>query len=82
MLNRHVQTTVNAMQIQRLTEANILGYQLNRIENGDASSPRYEVLGPENAVVLASFRDRPSAEQFIVTRELSSIRILPRNPAY
>ena len=70
------------MQTERLTEANILGYQLDRVENGDSNSPRYEVLGPENAVVLASFRDRPSAEQYIVMRELSSIRILPRNPVY
>lgn len=70
------------MPIQRLTEANILGYQLDRIDGGKTPDVRYEVLGPENGGVIGSFTDRISAERFIVQREMGMTRSLPRNPAY
>jgi hypothetical protein len=70
------------MQNQRLTEANILGYRIDRIEQAARATSHYEVLGPDNDAVLASFLDRPSAEQFIVMRELRSIELRPRNPVY
>ena len=70
------------MQIQRLTEANILGYQLDRIGGDKTRNVRYEVLGPENGGVIGSFSDRVSAERFIVQCEMGMARGLPRNPAY
>lgn len=70
------------MQNHRQTEANILGYRLDRVEAMDRQACCYEVLGPENGGVIASFLDRPSAEKFIVMRELDSISMRPRNPAY
>jgi hypothetical protein len=73
---------IEVMQNHRQTEANILGYRLDRIEVSDRQTLCYEVLGPENGSVIASFLDRPSAERFIVLRELRNISIRPRNPAY
>lgn len=70
------------MRNQHLTETNVLGYRIDRIEPGDPYGARYEVLAPEDGQVLASFLDRPSAEQFIVMRELRSIEQRPRTPAY
>lgn len=70
------------MQKHRQTEANILGYRLDRVEAGDCDCPCYEVMGPDNGRVIASFLDRPSAEKFIVLRELGSISMRRPNPAY
>lgn len=70
------------MQNQRLTEANILGYQLDRINGESARHVEYEVLGPENGDVIGRFHDRTSAERFIVQREMDMSRALPRNPVY
>jgi len=70
------------MQQQNRTEANILGYRLDRIDDAHARSPRYEVRGPEDGSVIASFPDRPAAERYIVTRELDSIRLRRGTPAY
>lgn len=70
------------MPTQRLTEANILGYQLDRIVEFGRSLARYEVRGPESGKVLASFVDRPSAEHFIVMRELGQLNRRVRTPAY
>lgn len=61
------------MHTQRLTEANILGYQLDRVVRYGNATPHFEVRGPETGTALASFRDRQSAEQFIVMLELGSI---------
>jgi hypothetical protein len=71
-----------AMQSQRQTEANILGYRLDRIRHEPSHDLHYEVSAPDNGSVIASFLDRHSAEQFIVMRELSHIAMRPRNPAY
>ena len=70
------------MQSRRHTEANILGYRLDRIESQPAEAIRYEVTSPDNGIVLAHFPDRPSAERFIVMRELRQISTRPRNPAF
>ncbi len=70
------------MQAHRKTEANILGYRLDRIEDGLPETLRYEVSAPDSGMAIASFLDRPSAEQFIVLRELRTIATRPRNPAY
>ncbi len=70
------------MQTRRQTEANILGYRLDRIEDGLPETLRYEVSAPDSVMALASFPDRPSAEQFIVMRELRTIATRPRSPAY
>ncbi len=70
------------MYSHRQTEANILGYRLDRIEGGLPDSLRYEVSAPDSGMAIASFFDRPSAEQFIVLRELRTIATRPRNPAY
>jgi hypothetical protein len=70
------------MHANRRTEANILGYQLDRVEAGSEWAPRYEVLGPENGDVIASFPDRPSAERFILMRELHGCTAGIRHPAY
>ncbi len=70
------------MQTQRQTEANILGYRLDRIEADLPEAIHYEVSGPDNGAVIARFPDRLSAERFIVMRELRQISIRPRNPAY
>jgi len=68
------------MPSQRLTEVDILGYRIDRIDAPD--SPAWEVLAPENAAVLARFADRESAERFIILRELRAIELRPRNAAY
>ena len=70
------------MPTQRLTEANILGYHLDRIVELGRTMPHYEVCGPESGAPLASFIDRPSAEQFIVMRELGQLHRRTRTPAY
>ena len=70
------------MEDKRRTEANILGYQLDRVEGNDHWTSRYEVLGPDSGDVIASFPDRPSAERFILMRELNSSGAQYRNPAY
>lgn len=70
------------MPTQRLTEANILGYQLDRIHLLGRTIHHYEVRGPETGAVLASFLDRPSAEQFIVLRELGMLPRRAGTPAY
>jgi hypothetical protein len=70
------------MQNQRLTEANILGYRLERIDGENQRNVRYEVLGPDRDDVIGRFSDRTSAERFIVQREMGMIRSMPRNPAY
>lgn len=70
------------MQRLRQTEANILGYRLDRIEETLAQSLHYEVHGPEGDNVIARFRDRSAAERFIVARELRTIRVRRGTPAY
>ncbi|MEO7013991.1 MAG: hypothetical protein ABI127_06730 [Dokdonella sp.] len=70
------------MHNQRHTEANILGYRLDRIEADHPEKTHYEVTCPENGNIIARFRDRPAAERFIVTRELRHISVRPSNPAY
>lgn len=71
-----------AMQTSRQTEANILGYRLDRIEAALPDTLHYEVSTPDDGTAIASFLDRPSAERFIVLRELRTIATRPRNPAY
>jgi hypothetical protein len=70
------------MPTNRLTEANILGYQLDRILELGRSIPHYEVRGPDAGAAIASFIDRPSAEQFIVMRELGQLPRRAGTPAY
>jgi hypothetical protein len=70
------------MQSQRQTEANILGYRLDRIQHEPTHDLYYEVSAPNSGNVIASFLDRQSAERFIVMRELSHIAMRPRNPVY
>lgn len=70
------------MHTHRQTEANILGYRLDRIEGCLPDTRRYEVSAPGSGAAIASFLDRPAAEQFIVLRELRTIAMRPRNPAY
>ena len=68
------------MQKQRLTEAHVLGYRIDRIIHDAPASERFEVVGPENQSTLASFPDRPAAENFIVMRELRAIELRPNQP--
>lgn len=70
------------MPNQRLTEATLFGYQLDRVDGTSTQFPRYEVLGPDSRDVIASFPDRPSAEKFILMRELNVAGARLRNPAY
>lgn len=70
------------MHGQRLTETHVLGYRIDRIETAKASVTHYEVLIAEGGAVLAQFADRSAAEKFIVMRELRSIELRPRMPAY
>ncbi len=70
------------MQPHRQTETNILGYRLDRIEADLPDSVHYEVISPDNDTVIGHFPDRPTAERFIVMRELRQISMRPRNPAY
>ena len=70
------------MPAQRLTEANILGYKLDRIVELGSAVPHYEVRGPETGSALASFSDRHSAEQFIVMCELGKLPGRTGTPAY
>ncbi|MGB0133536.1 hypothetical protein [Dokdonella sp.] len=70
------------MHAQRLTEANILGYQLDRIMENGRAVHHYEVRGPETGSAIASFADRHSAEQFIVMRELGRLPGRGGTPAY
>lgn len=70
------------MQTHRQTEATILGYRLDRIETNRADPTRYEVTSPDKGIVIGHFPDRPSAERFIVMRELRQMSIRPRNPVY
>ena len=79
---RHLPEPLLAMHSHRQTEANILGYRLDRIEGGMPDTRHYEVSAPDTDTAIASFLDRPSAEQFIVLRELRTIATRPRNPAY
>ena len=70
------------MHPHRLTELVILGYRIDRIEPEASHACRYEVLGPGNSDVLAVFGDRPTAEKFVIMRELQSIAVRPRSPVY
>ncbi|MEZ5520751.1 MAG: hypothetical protein R3F08_04675 [Dokdonella sp.] len=70
------------MHANRRTEANILGYQLDRVEAGSHWTTQYEVLAPDGGDVIASFPDRPSAERFILMRELRGHTTGIRHPAY
>lgn len=70
------------MHDNRQTEANILGYQLDRVEAGSHRGTQYEVLAPDGGDVIASFPDRPSAERFILMRELRGSAAGIRHPAY
>lgn len=70
------------MSCQRLTETNVLGYRIDRIEATATSGTRYEVLVADDGILLAQFEDRSAAEKFIVMRELRSIELRPRVPAY
>lgn len=65
-----------------LTETKILGYRIDRVARDAADACCYEVIGPHDGGVLAIFADRPAAEQFVVMRELRSIELRPRSPAY
>ena len=68
------------MQQQRRTEANVLGYRIDRIVLDSPASERFEVVSPEGDHTLASFSDRPAAENFIVMRELRAIELRPSQP--
>ncbi len=70
------------MQHHRHTEANILGYRLDRIEESQTQASRYEVCSPEDGALIARFENRPEAERFIVLRELRTVAMRPRNPVY
>lgn len=68
------------MQQQRLTEVHVLGYRIDRIVHDSPRSERFEVVSPEGQDALASFSDRPAAENFIVMRELRAIELRPNQP--
>lgn len=70
------------MQSQRHIEANILGYRLERIEEIQTNTQRYEVCAPGDGSIIARFENRPEAERFIVLRELRTVAMRPRHPAY
>ncbi|WP_440222546.1 hypothetical protein ACQQ2N_15855 [Dokdonella sp. MW10] len=61
-------------------EPHLLGYRIERTT--DTEDAPYQVFAPDDTGELARFRDRPSAEQFIVMRELRAIETRPRHPAY
>ncbi|MGB2788239.1 MAG: hypothetical protein WBC13_02815 [Dokdonella sp.] len=70
------------MQTQRVFEANIFGYRLDRINEDSPRPGHYEVSTSDGKRPLASFADRRSAEEFILRSELSTHQIGPRTPAY
>lgn len=70
------------MQDERSIEANILGYRLDRVEEFQTRTLRYEVYAPVDGAILARFENRPAAEQFILQRELQTIAVRPSHPAY
>ncbi len=70
------------MPAQRQTEVSFLGYRIDRIDKAPSDVHRYEVIGPERDEPLAVFDDRPTAERFVIQRELQSITVRPRHPAW
>lgn len=70
------------MPAQRHTEVAILGYRIDRIVKLATDDPRFEVIGPERDELLAVFRDRRAAEQFVLQCELRSLALRPRHPAW
>ena len=65
------------MNNKRLTEVNVLGYRIERVQKiddrGDIAAHWYEVLAPESTRVLGTFAHRAEAEREIITRELRAI---------
>ncbi len=84
--NRMLASTVprpsDTMHPHRYTEARILGYRLDRIEHARDQTLRYEVCSREDGSLIAQFGNRSEAEKFIVLRELRTVAMRPRHPAY
>jgi hypothetical protein len=66
------------MRSQRCTEAEVLGYSIERLDEFDDAgmlhSMRYEVLCPRTGAVLANLGNVQAAKRFVIVHELRVIR--------
>jgi len=66
------------MRSLRCTEAQILGYKIERLDEYDDAgllhSMSYEVLCPRTGAVLASVANAQTAKRFVIVHELRAIR--------
>ena len=66
------------MRSQRCTEAQVLGYSIERLDEYDDTgllqSMNYEVLCPRTGAVLASLANAQAAKRFVILHELRAIR--------
>jgi hypothetical protein len=66
------------MRSLRCTEAQVLGYQIERLDEYDDAgllhSTNYEVLCPRTGTVLASLANAQAAKRFVILHELRAIR--------
>ena len=66
------------MRSLRCTEAQVLGYQIERLDEYDDAgllqSMNYEVLCPRTGAVLASVANAQAAKRYVVLHELRAIR--------
>lgn len=66
------------MRSLRCTEAQVLGYTIERLDEYDDTgllhSMNYEVLCPRTGAVLASLANAQAAKRFVILHELRAIR--------
>lgn len=66
------------MRSLRCTEAQVLGYRIERLDEYDDTgllhSMNYEVLCPRTGAVLASLANAQAAKRFVILHELRAIR--------
>ncbi len=60
----------------------LLGYVIMQIATANPGEPAYRVTCAHTAVILAQFRDRQSAEHYILQRELPVTTLRPPHPVY
>lgn len=66
------------MRSLRCTEAQVLGYQIERLDEYDDAgllqSMNYEVMCPRTGAVLASVANAQAAKRYVILHELRAIR--------
>jgi len=66
------------MRSLRCTEAQVLGYQIERLDEYDDAgllqSMNYEVVCPRTGAVLASMANAQAAKRYVILHELRAIR--------